>query len=150
MLRLPVSSSEALTLAQMALTQRKHSAAFVNTDAAASQLALAVLLFALPAAEEPIARERGVKSLVVRLLCVHVITTKAGGGGSPPPLVVFLDAPAAYRLSSVSSRLITEKFGFQGLFSQFFFLFFLLISNFFVIFDAHGSGGSTRLRFKGV
>lgn len=80
MLRLPVSSSEALTLAQMALTQRKHSAAFVNTDAAASQLALAVLLFALPAAEEPIARERGVKSLVVRLLCVHVITTKAGGG----------------------------------------------------------------------
>lgn len=151
MLRLPVSSSEALTLAQTALTQRKHSASFVNTDAAASQLALAVPLFALPAAEEPDCEGmRSEKPCCAFVVCACDYNQSWGGKKSspPPPVVVLLDAPAAHRLSSVSSRLITEKFRFQGLFSQFFFFYLFII--FFVIFAAHGSGSSTRLRFKGV
>lgn len=148
MLRLPVSSSEALTLAQTALTQRKHSAAFVNTDAAASQLALAVPLFALPAAEEPDCEGMWSEKPCCAFVVCACDYNQSWGGGKLSSSTFGGSSGCSCSLSSLIRLLAAHsRASSVNSFSFFFFYLFLI---FFVIFAAHGSGGSTRLRFKGV
>lgn len=150
MLRLPVSSSEALTLAQTALTQRKHSAAFVNTDAAASQLALAVPLFALPAAEEPDCEGMwSEKPCCAFVVCACDYNQSWGGGGKELSSSTFGGSSGCSCSLSSLIRLLAAHSRASSV-NSFSFFFFYLFLIFFVIFAAHGSGGSTRLRFKAV